>query len=80
MWVAGHARGSGVADALVDQVLDDARHRGLDRVTLEVAEGNLPARRLYERRGFRPTGHTGSLPHGPDVAKLEMALELVNSR
>jgi hypothetical protein len=49
-------------------------------VTLDVAEGNLPARRLYERRGFRPTGRTGTLPHAPDVAELEMALELVNSR
>jgi len=76
LWVAGHARGTGVADALVTKVLDDARSRGLVRVTLDVAEANGRARAFYERMGFRPTGRQGVLPHDPGVVELEMAREL----
>jgi ribosomal protein S18 acetylase RimI-like enzyme len=76
MWVAGHARGSGVGEALVGQVLADARSRGLSRVTLDVAEANAPARGLYERMGFRLTGQRGVLPHDATVVELEMAREL----
>jgi len=65
-----------VADALVGQVLDDARARGLARVTLDVAEQNCRARAFYERMGFRPTGRQGVLPHDATVTELEMALEL----
>ena len=76
MWVAGHARGGGVGEALVGQVIADARSRGLARVTLDVAETNHPARNLYERMGFRPTGRRGVLPHDESIVELEMALEL----
>ena len=41
--------------AMVPQaLLDDAVARGCSQVLLEVAEGNDPARRLYERFGFAP--------------------------
>lgn len=73
MWVAGHARGTGVAEALVGQVLDDARSRGLARVTLDVAEQNGRARTFYERMGFHPTGRQGVLAHDATVSELEMA-------
>jgi ribosomal protein S18 acetylase RimI-like enzyme len=76
MWVAGHARGTGVADALVTRVLDDARARGLARVTLDVAVGNGRARAFYERMGFRPTGRQGVLPHDAGVVEVELACEL----
>jgi ribosomal protein S18 acetylase RimI-like enzyme len=76
MWVAGHARGRGVADALVGQVLDDARSRRLARVTLDVAEQNGRARTFYERMGFQPTGRQGVLPHDATVTELEMARAL----
>lgn len=76
MWVAGHARGQGVGEALVGRVVEDARGRGLARVTLDVAESNAPARKLYERMGFRLTGRTGTLPHSATVVELEMARDL----
>jgi ribosomal protein S18 acetylase RimI-like enzyme len=76
MWVAGHARGTGLADVLVTQLLDDARSRGLARVTLDVADRNGRARAFYERMGFRATGREGVLPHDASVVELEMAREL----
>ena len=76
MWVAGHARGHGVGQALVETALADARERGLRRVTLDVADENAAARKLYERIGFRPTGRTSTLPHSPDIPEVEMAHEL----
>ncbi len=62
MWVAPEARGSGVGDRLVDAVVDWARAGGYARVVLEVGDTNVPAIRLYERKGFQPTGRTGTLP------------------
>ncbi len=52
MWVAPHARGRGVGDALVDAVIAWGRRHGVRRVALDVASGNAAAIRLYERHGF----------------------------
>ncbi len=73
MWVAPHARGKGVADALVQALLDHAGRSRLRRVTLDVADDNAAAIGFYERMGFVRTGNTGSLPHDPDVTEFEMA-------
>lgn len=35
-----------------------------------------PARNLYGRMGFRPTGRRGVLLHDESIVELEMALEL----
>ena len=72
MWVAAHARGTGVADVLVTALLDHARDLGLRRVTLDVADDNSRAAAFYERLGFVRTGRTGELPHAPGVAEFEM--------
>ena len=76
MWVASHARGSGVADALVAALVEGARSSGLQRVVLDVADGNERARGFYERCGFVLTGRTGALPHQPEVTETEMVLAL----
>ena len=56
MWVEPAARGTGAADALVDAVVGWARRHRATTVRLDVVEGNVPARRVYERHGFRATG------------------------
>jgi len=52
MWVAPHARGSGVADGLIRAATEWAAERGLEAVRLEVAAGNERAERVYARHGF----------------------------
>ena len=48
------SRGSGVGAAIVQRLLDEARARGLSRVSLETGsmEAFAPARRMYARAGF----------------------------
>jgi len=53
MYVPAAFRGKGIGRALVLAVLEQARRRdGVDLVQLSVTDGNLDARRLYERCGF----------------------------
>lgn len=52
MWVAPFGRGQGVADALVEAVVEWARGRGAARVGLLVYETNGRAAALYRRHGF----------------------------
>ncbi len=66
-WVHGAARGKGVADALVTEVLAWSRERGFEQVVLRVADGNDPARRLFLRHGFTPTGEWEALESDPSV-------------
>lgn len=72
MWVAAHARGRGVAEALVRALLDEADGLGARRVVLHVGETNLRAARFYERMGFLPTGATCVLEHQPEVTEVEL--------
>ncbi len=48
--------GRGIATSLLRDGWDDARQRGVERVTLEVAVGNTRAQQLYYRFGFKPVG------------------------
>jgi ribosomal protein S18 acetylase RimI-like enzyme len=72
MWVAPEARGRSVGVLLVQAVLDRAAGLGHDRVRLEVVDGNVPARRLYERTGFVVTGVVTGYPRLPGATQSEM--------
>jgi len=54
--VANQARGKGLAALLLDHVLCDVAIRSVDRCFLEVRPSNKPARRLYQKMGFRAIG------------------------
>ena len=73
MWVRPEARGRQVGPALVEWVAQHARGRAVPRVHLWVTETNKPARRLYERSGFTPTGERQPLPSDPALMELAMA-------
>ncbi|MGC8633653.1 MAG: ribosomal protein S18-alanine N-acetyltransferase [Candidatus Limnocylindrales bacterium] len=54
--VAPDCRRQGVGEALLTELLGIAESVGASVATLEVRVSNLPARRLYEKYGFRPVG------------------------
>jgi GNAT superfamily N-acetyltransferase len=51
LWVRGDWRGQGVGRALLRQVQDDARARGVPRLSLSV-EADKDAKKLYTAEGF----------------------------
>jgi len=77
MWVRPDARGRGVGEALMNAAAGWAKDRGHDAMYLWVAEANEPARRLYERYGFTPTGDRQPLPSNPGVPEIRMRLGLL---
>jgi ribosomal protein S18 acetylase RimI-like enzyme len=72
MWVAPEARGRGVAKALIRALARWTLARGAARILLFVQEANTPARALYERIGFVPTGDRA--PIGPGRAGFKLLL------
>lgn len=69
-------RGTGVATSLLGHALDDARRRGVSRVSLETGSMEFfdPARRFYARSGFTPCEPFGS--YADDPLSSFMTLEL----
>ncbi len=69
MWVAPEARGLGIGHALLHRVLDAVPAGAA--VHLWVADGN-PARDLYTKAGFVPTGEVAPLRPGSGATKSRM--------
>ena len=76
MWVAPHVRGRGVGALLVDAVTSWAIDTKATSIALWVTSGNRPAERLYESKGFVPTGELQPLPSDPSRNEARMALVL----
>jgi [ribosomal protein S18]-alanine N-acetyltransferase len=74
----GH-RGAAVGRRLLDHVLADGRATGARVVYLEVRAGNVPARRLYRRLGFRDLGVRRAY-YGPGQDAIVMELRLAAAR
>ncbi|MEU4364530.1 GNAT family N-acetyltransferase [Promicromonospora sp. NPDC023987] len=76
MRTATHTRGRGVASALLEAILIEARRRRYTRVSLETGSQDFfaPARRLYARHGFTECGPFGSYTSDPH--SVFMTLEL----
>ncbi len=49
-------RGQGLGRPLFDRAVDDLRARGFDPLVVWVLVANVPARRFYERAGWRADG------------------------
>ncbi|HJQ29430.1 MAG TPA: GNAT family N-acetyltransferase, partial [Rubrobacter sp.] len=56
VFVAPDHWGMGLGGRLLDALLAEARSRGYERAQLWTQADNVRARRLYEGRGFRPSG------------------------
>ncbi len=76
MHVAEAARGRGISHALLAHLLDVARQRGVQRVSLETGsqEEFAPALALYHSAGFEPCGPFGS--YAPSEASAFQTLDL----
>jgi ribosomal-protein-alanine N-acetyltransferase len=76
--VAVHSgrRGSGIGRLLVEAVIGEARSTRARTMFLEVRAGNVAARRLYRRLGFRDLGvRRGYYGPGQDAIVMELRLD-----
>ncbi len=76
--VAVHSgrRGSGIGRLLVEAVIGEARGTRARTMFLEVRAGNVAARRLYRRLGFRDLGvRRGYYGPGQDAIVMELRLD-----
>lgn len=69
-------RGQGVARRMLNHLLDDARARGVARLSLETGsmEFFTPARALYSSAGFVACGPFGSYGEDPNSVFMTLAL------
>jgi GNAT superfamily N-acetyltransferase len=77
MWVRPQARGRKVSEALIEAVATWAKATtSASTLHLWVTETNKPARDLYERTGFTPTGERQRLPSNPALQEIAMSCPL----
>ncbi len=76
MRTAPEYRGQGIASALLHRALDDARARGISRISLETGTHDFfaPARRFYRRAGFRETRPFGRYEADPHSVFMTLSL------
>lgn len=58
LFVAPQWRGKGVGGGLITSLLEDARQRGISRISAEVHPGNAAIERTLESSGFDPERRT----------------------
>ncbi len=74
--VSEHFRGRGLGEALMNAMIGRARAEGSGKLYLEVRSRNLPARGLYEKKGFRQQYVRKNYYEAPTDDALIMELEL----
>lgn len=75
LWVAPSARGLGVGDALIEDVVGWARAHGASTLLLDVRDGNDVAIALYVRHGFCDVGATPDDAGEPPERRMTRPLE-----
>jgi GNAT superfamily N-acetyltransferase len=74
MFVRPGWQGAGLAQALMDFALAEARERGYERMTLWAAAGATQARRFYEREGWTVSEHKDAESFGLPLVRYERAV------
>jgi GNAT superfamily N-acetyltransferase len=72
MWVDPAARGKGVGDRLVAEIVEWATRAGAREMRLGVVEANTGAEALYLRQGFAYTGQVNGVM--PDGVRRDLAM------
>ncbi len=70
-------RGRGAGRAVLDRIIDEAKRRGYERLSLETGSHPdfLPAHTLYRRTGFTECGPFGSYEADPHSVFMTLRLE-----
>ncbi|EGQ8311585.1 GNAT family N-acetyltransferase [Vibrio parahaemolyticus] len=70
------ARKQGVASRLLNHVIEQAKHQGIQRLSLETGSMAFfePAHRLYEKHGFAYCEPFGDYQHDPNSRFMTLAL------
>jgi ribosomal protein S18 acetylase RimI-like enzyme len=71
LYVLPGYQGRGIGSALHDLALERLRARGVPLARLWTLEENHPARRFYERRGWRLTSETRVVPFPPHPVDVQ---------
>lgn len=79
MWVAPPARGAGVADALMAELVSWAIGDGASTLSLWVVEENERAKAFYRRHGFSATSQRAPLPSNTALTEVYMVRHLAGS-
>jgi putative acetyltransferase len=76
MRTARPARRRGVARAVLETIIEEARCRGYERLNLETGSQDFfaPARELYSRRGFTECGPFGAYTLDPNSVFMTLPL------
>jgi [ribosomal protein S18]-alanine N-acetyltransferase len=69
-------RRQGIAQSLIEELLQEARHRGVAAILLEVRESNAAARALYRKMGFHEEGRRPRYYARPEEDALLLRLLL----
>lgn len=67
-------KGEGIGTCLLRHVISGMKAAGVRKIFMWVLEENLPARRFYEKVGFRSTGESKLLG---DTGKIDLYYELL---
>lgn len=78
MAVAAKYRRQGVADRLLQEMIERAKKRQVERILLEVRESNIGARALYQKQGFGKIGLRKRYYKEPEEDAVLMELQLVD--
>ncbi len=78
--VRADKRRQGIADALMDYLLDTAKKLELSVLFLEVRESNYPAQALYEKKGFVRNGLRKNFYTLPTENAVLMQCEIKNDK
>lgn len=74
--VVPSVRRRGVARALLEEIIGEARAAGIARLFLEVRESNVAAQALYASRGFTPIARRARYYRKPVEDAIVLRLEL----
>jgi putative acetyltransferase len=74
MYVEQTARGTGIAEALIGRIVDEAQGLGLPAIRLETGTFQGAAIRFYRRAGFRDIEPYGEYVGSPTSVCMEKAL------